>query len=360
MEQFKDDAGMLDLIIRPAFCVKDGLIARINQAAQCLTLRVGDTLHPLLHTGSDEYGEFQGGQLYLTLNIGGMLLGASVTKTADFDVFVLEQDSDQAELQSMALAARELREPLASVMTVADRLFPMISTQDDPSAQDQLARINRGLFQMLRVISNMSDAARYTQPGSGDFRMCNITAVFAEIFSKAAALVNQTDVALHFSNLNEDIYCLIDEEKLERAIYNLLSNAVKFTPRGGLIEARLTRKGVKLYLTVQDNGSGVDPKIRGNVYTRYLRQPGVEDKRFGIGLGMVLIRSAAAVHGGTVLMENPEGWGTRITMSMTIRQDGANLRSRILTVDYAGERDHGLIELSDSLPVNLYEKDYIN
>ena len=76
MEQFKDDAGMLDLIIRPAFCVKDGLIARINQAAQCLTLRVGDTLHPLLHTGSDEYGEFQGGQLYLTLNIGGMLLGA--------------------------------------------------------------------------------------------------------------------------------------------------------------------------------------------------------------------------------------------------------------------------------------------
>jgi signal transduction histidine kinase len=360
MEQFKDDAGMLDLIIRPAFCVKDGVIIRINQAAQCLTISVGDSLHPMLHTGNEEYNDFQGGQLYLTLNIGSMMLGASVTRTADFDVFVLEQDSDQAELQSMALAARELREPLASVMTVADRLFPMISTQDDPTAQDQLARINRGLFQMLRVISNMSDAARYTQPGSGSFRMCNITAVFTEIFEKAAALVNQTDVALHFSNLNEDIYSLIDEEKLERAIYNLLSNAVKFTPRGGFVEARLTRKGVKLYLTVQDNGSGVDPKIRGNVYTRYLRQPSVEDKRFGIGLGMVLIRSAAAIHGGTVLMENPEGPGTRITMSMTIRQDGSNLRSRILTVDYAGERDHGLIELSESLPVNLYEKEYIN
>lgn len=360
MEQFKDEAGMLDLIIRPAFCVKDGLITRINQAAQCLTLSVGDTLHPMLHTGSEEYSEFQGGQLYLTLNIGGMLLGASVTRNADFDVFVLEHDSDQAELQSMALAAKELREPLTSVMTVADRLFPMISTQDDPTAQDQLARINRGLFQMLRVISNMSDAARYTQPGSGNFRMCNVTAVFGEIFEKAGALVNQTDVALHFSNLSEDIYCLIDEEKLERAIYNLLSNAVKFTPRGGLIEARLIRKGFKLYLTVQDNGSGVDPRIRGNVYTRYLRQPGIEDKRFGIGLGMVLIRSAAAVHGGTVLMENPEGMGTRITMSMTIRQDGANLRSQILMVDYAGERDHGLIELSDSLPINLYEKDFIN
>ena len=360
MEQFKDDAGMLDLIIRPAFCVKDGVITRINQAAQCLTLSVGDTLRPLLQTGAEEYSEFHGGQLYLTLNIGGMLLGASVTKNADFDVFVLEQDSDQAELQSMALAAKELREPLASVMTVADRLFPMISSQDNPTAQDQLARINRGLFQMLRVISNMSDAARYTQQNSGTFRMCNANAVFGEIFGKAAALVNQTDVALRFSNLDEEIYCLLDEEKLERAIYNLLSNAVKFTPKGGFIEARLTRKGVKLYLTIQDNGSGVDPKIRGNVYSRYLRQPGIEDKRFGIGLGMVLIRSAAAVHGGTVLMENPEGSGTRITMSLTIRQDGSNLRSRILMVDYAGERDHGLIELSDSLPLNLYEKEYIN
>ena len=47
-------------------------------------------------------------------------------------------------------------------------------------------------------------------------------------------------------------------------------------------------------------------------------------------------------------------------MSLTIRQDGTNLRSRILMVDYAGERDHGLIELSDSLPLNLYEKEYIN
>ena len=162
MEQFKDDAGMLDLIIRPAFCVKDGLITRINQAAQCLTLRVGDTLHPLLHTGSDEYGEFQGGQLYLTLNIGGMLLGASVTKTADFDVFVLEQDSDQAELQSMALAARELREPLASVMTVADRLLPMISTQDDPSANAK----DEDTARQLRYVANKGrglDGRHYMQ-----------------------------------------------------------------------------------------------------------------------------------------------------------------------------------------------------
>jgi hypothetical protein len=75
---------------------------------------------------------------------------------------------------------------------------------------------------------------------------------------------------------------------------------------------------------------------------------------------MVLIRSAAAAHGGTVLMEHPEGMGARITMSLAIRQTSGQLRSNVLMVDYAGERDHGLIELAESLPARLYEKESIN
>lgn len=360
MEQFNDTAEMLDLMIRPAFRVKNGVITYVNQAAQGYMLSEGDAIGPLLHTGQEEYAQFTHGQLYLTMNLCDAQLGASVTKDADTDIFVLEQGSDQAELQSMALAARELRDPLTSVMIVADRLFPLVSTQDDPNTQEQLARINRGLFQMLRVISNMSDAARYAKETNGHFETKNITAVFDEVFSKASALIDQTDITLRFTNLNESILCLVDAEKIERAVYNLLSNAVKFTPQGGFIEAKLIRNGHKLYLTVQDSGSGVDPKVRENVYYRYLRQPGVEDGRFGIGLGMVLIRSAAAAHGGTVLMEHSEGAGAKITMSMTIRQNGSNLHSNILSVDYAGERDHGLIELAESLPIKLYEKEYIN
>lgn len=355
MEQFNDDAGMLDLIIRPAFCVKDGIITRINQAAQCLTLNVGDNLRPLLHTGEDEYNAFQGGQLYLTLNIGGMPLGASVTKNADYDVFVLEQDSDQAELQSMALAAKELREPLASVMAVADRLFPVISTQDDPDAQNQLARINRGLFQMLRVIGNMSDAARYAVETPSRQETRDVTALTEEIFRSAAELIRHGGLELTYQGPEKSVYCLVDAEKLERAIYNILSNAMKFTPKGGTIAAKMVLHGSKLRLSVQDNGSGIAQELRGSVHNRFLRQPGLEDGRFGIGLGMVLIRSTAAAHGGTVLIDHPADCGTRITMTLDIRRTGGNtLSSGILKVDYAGERDHGLIELSDVLPPEAF------
>ena len=360
MEQKKDAMEMLDLMVRPAFCVKDGVILRVNSAAEQYLLTPGTRIDSLLITGREEYQQLKDGCLYLTVSIDGCPCGASVTRKQDFDVFILEQEADQAQLQAMALAAKELRSPLASVMTVADRLFPMIRDENDP-AQEQIARINRGLFQMLRVISNMSDAARYSGEDQGIFEMRDVNEFLQEVFDQAAELIRHAEVSLQFTGLPAPVYSLIDCEKLERAVNNILSNAVKFTSKGGTIQVLLTRRGDKLYLTVQDSGQGIPEKLRGNVYSLYLRQPGVEDGRFGIGLGMVLIRSAAAIHGGTVLMETPEDRGTRITMTLSIRQDGADtLRSDILKVDYAGERSHSLIELSDCLPASLYDKENIN
>lgn len=354
MEPLQITMGMLELMVRPAFCVKDGIVAGANRDAQRCLIQPGTPIQALLPEEPEEYRQLQDGTLYLTLQILNQNFGASVTRQGEFDIFVLEQDADQSELNAMALAAQELREPLSCVMTVADRLFPVVGTES--GVQDQVARINRGLFQMLRVVSNMSDAARYLQETQPHYEIREISGLFQELFDRAGALVEQTGIRLTFHNLHETVYTLVDTEKLERAVYNLLSNALKFTPRSGAVEAFLSRRGTKLYLTVQDTGSGVDPSIRGSIHARYQRQPGLEDGRFGIGLGMVLIRAAAAAHGGTVLVEHPENLGARITMTIQIRQNaGGSFRSDILRIDYAGERDHGLMELSDVLPPKLYQ-----
>lgn len=359
MDSLQITMSILDLMVRPAFCVKDGVIVGVNRDAQRYLIQPDTPIEALLPEDPVEYRDFREGCLYLTVHILGQEFGASVTKNNDYDIFVLEQDADQAELNAMALAAQELREPLANVMTVADRLFPVVGTET--AVQDQVARINRGLFQMLRVISNMSDAARYTQDLQPNQQIRDITAVLEEVFQKAGALIGQTGIQFYFRNLPESIYTLTDVEKLERAVYNLLSNAMKFTPRGGSIEVTVTRREKRIYLTIQDSGAGVDPGIRSSIHARYQREPGLEDGRFGIGLGMVLIRAAAAAHGGTVLIEHPADSGARITMTLLIRQTNTgNVRSNMLTVDYAGERDHGLMELSDCLPASLYHNDLIN
>lgn len=361
MEELKDALGLLDMNPRPAFCVRDGIIVKTNPAAAGHMIETGTDIQALLHTGAEEYAAFEGGCLYLTLSVAGQELGASVAKLQEYDIFCIEQDADNGELQAMALAARELREPLASVMITADRLFPVAGLNDDPTTREQVARINRGLFQMLRIIGNMSDAGRYASDPGTRQEIRDICGIFDEIFSRAAALVEHTGLTLEYTGFPEAVHTLVDAEKLERAVFNILSNAIKFTPRGGSIQAKLTRRGNRLYLTVQDRGSGIPENLRSTVYSRYSREPGVEDGRFGIGLGMVLIRSTAAIHGGTVLVDHPEGAGTRITMSLAIRPgSGTQLRSPLLRVDYAGERDHGLIELSDTLPAQLYDPKKVN
>ena len=183
----------------------------------------------------------------------------------------------------------------------------------------------------------------------------DICAVLEEVFDRISELVNASGLHLTYSGPKEAIYCLIAAERLERAIYNIISNAMKHAPAGSVIEAKLTHRGSKLYLSIQDSGAGIPGHILGSIYSRYRRQPGIEPHPAGLGLGMVLIRSTAAAHGGTVLIDQPGETGTRVTMSFTIRRSSDALRSPTLQIDYAGERDHGLLELSDVLSAEFYD-----
>ncbi|MBQ8768921.1 MAG: HAMP domain-containing histidine kinase [Oscillospiraceae bacterium] len=355
MEQTEEIVVMLEQITDPAFLVKDGIIVQVNPSASRFFIDTGRCVEELLATGALEYAQFRDGYLALTLKLNGQVYNASVTRLNDRDLFVLNHEGDQAELQSMALAAQELRNPLSTIMSVADRLFPLIGEQNDSVALEQIAKINRGLFQMLRIVSNMSDAYRYTQNSSTRFETRDICGIIDELITGIIPLMEYTGIQLRYDSPREPIFCLVDSEKLERAVHNIISNALKFTPAGGTIEARLTRRKNMLYLTVCNSDADVPGISPANFYRQYQRQPGLDDSRFGIGLGMVLIHGAATAHGGTVLLEKSPSGGTCITMSIALRQStDPNVRASILHVDYAGERDHRLLELSDFLPATLY------
>ena len=352
---------MLNQLREPAFLVRDGIISLVNAAAEIYPLKVGNDVQPLLATGHEEYAQLENGQLYLTLNLEQIPFHACVTRTENCDLFVLEQTADDAELHSMALTSQMLRTPLSNVMTVADRLFPLSCFDNDPEAQEQIAKINRGLYQMMRIVCNMSDAYRYHCEANPKTELTEITAFLQEVFARNQVLIDYAGIHLHYEGPKEPIYTLLDQEKMERAVGNILSNAVKFTPKGGKIEARLTRRGKMLYLSVQDSGCGISDAAKGNLYTRYQRLPGLEDGRFGIGLGMLMIRQTATAHGGTVLAETGSDCGLKLTMSLPIRQvTDPGVRSPMIHVDYAGERDHALLELADCLPLEAFRRENVN
>lgn len=344
---------MLQMLDRPAFCAQNGVIAAANQAALRRMIRVGEPVVPLIAAGKEEYEAFCGSWLYLTIQVGGVSMGACVRRMEDFHLFTLEPESAQAEYQALALAAQELRNPLARVLTMTERLFPGLDLPEGSPASEQVARINRGLQQMLRIINNMSDAARYTT-NAPLLETRDVNAVLSELFDQAGALCEMAGVQLQFSGLQAPAHCLVDSEQLERCVYNILSNALKHTPAGGSVNASLTRRGNTLYLTVSDTGTGVDPEKMGDIFTCFLREPSITNSVQGLGLGMTLIRACASAHGGTVLVAPAGMQGMKLTMSLPIRLDSTQLGSPRMRIDYAGERNHGLIELSDSLPYELY------
>lgn len=352
MEEITELTGMLELMSDPCFCAKGFRIVKVNQEASRLFLREGMDLMPMLSTGVREYSDFSGGCLYLNLEVCGVITGASVVRIRDFDCFVLDRESSCRELQALALAAQHLREPLTSLVMGQEQLRAL--TGEHPALADPLNHFSRSLAQLQRIVGNMSDA--YSPSSRQECQ--NLTALFREIVEKAQALVSQIGVTLTYESTREQILSLADAQELERAILNLLSNALKHTPAGGTVAVTFQRQGRMVFLQIRDSGSGIASEVMGSVFRRFQRQPGIESAGNGIGLGMVLVRTAAVHHGGTVLIDQPEGQGTRVTMTLAIRQNNSSaLRSPILRVDYAGGRDHTLLELSDVLPPQLFSNE---
>lgn len=351
MEQQTDISQMLEQMERPAFCVYGGTITYANHAARGRMVQPGQPVAPLLCTGAQEYADYTGGHLYLSVEISSVRYDATVSKLSSADLFVLDPGQTESELKALALAAMELRKPLDSIMSSASQLLPSLQTAFGDQAPEQMAQINRGLYQLLRITNNMSDAASF-QTSRPYLDTRELTSVMAEFFDRAQMLCEQANVTLEFTNHPQTIYSMVDSGRLERAIYNILSNALKYTPAGGRIQAKLTRRGSTAYLTIQDTGTGIEANAGSGIFTRYLREPAIEDPRHGIGLGLTLVRAAAAIHGGTVLLE-PWAGGVRVTMSIAIRLDNTLHSKRAWPEPPAGY-DAGLVELSDCLPAALY------
>ncbi len=355
METIEHQFPWLELMDRPAFCVKDGVVAATNSAAENYMIRTGQEINDLLADHRQAYEEFTNGCLYLSVNIDGLSVNTSVTRTPECDVFVISQDAEDSELQALSLAAQQLRVPLANVMTVSDRLLGEIDTANADSLQ-QANQLNHNLFQLMRIISNMSDAGIYRSFGASGMETVDLVALVDEIMEKIQTVSQSTGISVSYTGIPNSVFGLANPEKLERAIYNLLSNALKFSDVGSTIDVRLTHSADQLTLTVcnlhtQETGDC-------NYWNRYRRKPSIEDSRYGLGLGMTLISAVATSHGGTVLIDHPTDTQTRVTLTIAVKKSSGNtVRSNILRIgDYAGGRDKGLLEFSEILPPDAYKE----
>lgn len=345
-----DAHRILELMERPAFCVLDGIIVDANEDALRRLIPLGEPIGSLLPEPK-LYQPGAEGQQTVELRLGEQLCPARVTPLGQMDLFSLEPEQKEPVLRAYALAAQTLRQPLSQALAVSDQILPQLHLANP--AKDQMSLLNRSLHQLLRIVGNMSDAGAV---GSLRTELVDVTAFIQEWMDRVMTLWEQDTVRLCFENHPAAIYSLVDGPKLERAMYNLLSNARKHTPPGGTIGVVLKRRGNHLILSVTNSTADHSPWASADAFSRFLREPGVEDGSKGLGLGMELVHSIATAHGGTLLLDRTREGDARVTLTLPIRQTGSTLRNNPMRIDYAGERDHSLIELSEFLPGTCYDR----
>ncbi len=116
-----------------------------------------------------------------------------------------------------------------------------------------------------------------------------------------------------------------DSARLQQIVCNLLSNAIKFTPIGGRVEVRLSRRESEAEITVRDSGQGIKAEFLPYVFDRFRQEDGSISRRHGgLGLGLAIVRHLVELHGGTVSAASEgEGHGATFTVRVPTRHDGA-------------------------------------
>jgi two-component system, OmpR family, sensor histidine kinase SenX3 len=103
---------------------------------------------------------------------------------------------------------------------------------------------------------------------------------------------------------------LVDRGALGLIVRNLVDNAARHGGAGKWmgVRARLEPDGRHVLLSVEDRGPGIAPEDRPHLFEPFYRGRGVVGSSTpGSGLGLDLVRRAAAAHGGTVTVSPGAG-----------------------------------------------------
>jgi len=100
---------------------------------------------------------------------------------------------------------------------------------------------------------------------------------------------------------------------VERVLTNLIDNALRHTPQGGHVHVALAADADNVWVTVSDDGPGVDAGVRGTLF----QAPAALGPRRGEngGLGLLIVQRIVQLHGRQIaLLETAQGAAFRFAL----------------------------------------------
>jgi PAS domain S-box-containing protein len=228
------------------------------------------------------------------------------------------EHANAAKSQFLATMSHELRTPLNAIAGYSELLKLELRGPITREQREDLERIDRSQRHLLSLINDVLNFAK-------------IEAGHVAIEAKAMGLREVIDRLLEFvepqlkeKGLKFTIASDIpgteacgDPDKVRQILINLLSNAIKFTPAGGSISLACHDDEEKLYLCVEDTGTGIPADKLDAIFQPFVQvNRDYTSKHEGTGLGLSISRDLARRMGGDLTVESTPGKGSTFVLSL--------------------------------------------
>jgi two-component system sensor histidine kinase KdpD len=247
-------------------------------------------------------------------------LGAAFERASEAEA---ARRNEQLKAALLDALRHNLRTPLTAIKASVTALIGADATPSGrlslDNRRDLLQVIDEESDRLNRFIEGLSLADRPdpTQPLTS--RVVKLEPIVREALTRAHTVLRRHRVKV---SLDEALPPLaIDPAAVAEVVYTLLDNASKYSPPGTAIEIAASCDGPHhVRVSVADEGPGIPPELREQVFENFFRIPGreaLDPRRTGVGLGLSIARRLAESQAGSIWIETPaSGRGTRVVVKL--------------------------------------------
>jgi heavy metal sensor kinase len=169
----------------------------------------------------------------------------------------------------------EYKEAMGSMLEEVDRLTTLVDT---------LLRLSHGDAGTVRLFREAIDLGQLAR----------------DVVSSLGLLADDRQQRITVESAN-GVTVSADRLVLREAIMNVIDNAIKYSPRAATIDICVHVDTAQAVLTVADQGSGIAPEHRTQIFDRFFRLDDARSRdRGGTGLGLAIAKWAVEVNGGQI------------------------------------------------------------
>jgi two-component system OmpR family sensor kinase len=252
------------------------------------------------------------------------LVGASLNKLLDHvnTSLASRQRNEERMRRFVADASHELRTPLASIRGYSElslrALGQSTGAETIEGTTTSLERIQAQSLRMTRLVEDLLLLARLDEGRELVHGSVDLTQLALE--SLADARPTAVDHHWIIEVPEEPVIIVGDAGRLHQVVGNLLANARTHTPAGTTVTLTVSREADEAVLRIHDDGPGIDPAVRDELFSRFVRGDSSRARQTGgTGLGLAIATAIVEGHGG-VLEVHSEPGDTTFTVRLPVER----------------------------------------